>query len=315
MDSGCSKTIIGEIGWNLLSSLGLSLHNSKLSSKSCLLANGETCQILGTVTLLITVQDRTISLEVLVIPEIRHSLILGIDFWKAMDFVPNFQNGTWTFADANEISAVSTDHLFSRSTISSVEEQSLQSILDSPVLNSSELGCTNLIEHHIRTSAEPIKQRYYPLSPALLKITNTELDSMISLGIVEPSSSPWTSLIVLVKKKDNYYRFCIDYRKVNAVTKKDAYPLPYINTILDCLRDAQYLSSLDIRSAYWQIPLSKDSKLITAFTIPGRGLYQFTHMPFGLHNSPATFQRLIDQILGADLEPYCFAYTSSYLIL
>jgi len=101
---------------------------------------------------------------------------------------------------------------------------------------------------------------------------------------------------------------------VNEVTEKDAYPLPYVSSILDRLRDARYLSSLDIRSAYWQIPLTESSKPVTAFTVPNRGLFQFTRMPFGLHNSPATFQRLIDRILGADLEPYCFAYLDDIVI-
>lgn len=102
---------------------------------------------------------------------------------------------------------------------------------------------------------------------------------------------------VMVPKKDGSYRFCVDYRKLNSVTEKDAYPLPYISTILDHLQGATYLSSLDIRSAYWQVMLDDSSKQYTAFTVPSRGLFQFTRLPFGLHNAPATFQRLVDTIL------------------
>lgn len=83
-----------------------------------------------------------------------------------------------------------------------------------------------------------------------------------------------------MRKKDGKYRFCIDFRKVNAVTKKDAYPLPYINAMLDKLREAKYISSIDLKGGYWQVPLSPESKQITAFTVPSRGLFQFTVMPF-----------------------------------
>ena len=86
--------------------------------------------------------------------------------------------------------------------------------------------------------------------------------------------------------------------------KKDAYPLPYISAILNRLRDAKYLSSLDIKSAYWQVPVAPESREFTAFTISGRGLFQFRRMPMGLTNAPATWQRLIDTVLGADLEPH-----------
>lgn len=109
------------------------------------------------------------------------------------------------------------------------------------------IGCTNVI----KTSAAPVKQRYYPISPAVQKHIDQELDQMLKDGIVEPSTSPWASSIILVKKKDGSYRFCVDYRRLNKVTEKDAYPLPYISSILDRLRDAKYLSSLDIKSAFW----------------------------------------------------------------
>lgn len=123
---------------------------------------------------------------------------------------------------------------------------------------------------------------------------------MLKLGIIEPSRSAWSSPILLVKKKDNSYRFCVDFRKVNSVTEKDAYHLPYASSILDQLRDAKFITSLDIKSAYWQIEMEENSKQYTAFTVPNRGLFQFTRMPFGLHNAPATWQRLIDQVIGSD---------------
>lgn len=120
--------------------------------------------------------------------------------------------------------------------------------------------------------------------------------------------------MVLVKKPNNEYRFCVDYRSVNKVTKRDAYAIPYISMILDRLRNCKYLSSVDLKSAYWQMPLENTSKEKTAFTIPGRGHFQFTRMPFGLHNAPATWQRFVDNTLGHDLEPYVFIYLDDIIV-
>lgn len=138
---------------------------------------------------------------------------------------------------------------------------------------------------------------------------------MLQEGIIEPSSSPWSSPVVIVRKKDGKYRFCIDFQQVNNVTRKDAYPLPYINAILDKLRRARYITSLDLKQGYWQVALDESSKPITAFTVPGMGLFQFRVMPFGLHSAPATFQRLMDRVIGPDLDPYSFAYLDDIIVL
>lgn len=110
-------------------------------------------------------------------------------------------------------------------------------------------------------------------------------------------------------------RFCIDFWKVNEVTEKDAYPLPQVTATLDKLRGARYLTTLDLKNGYWQVPLTPDSRPITAFTIPGRGLFQFRVMPFGLHSAPATFQRLLDTIIGPALEPNVFVYLDDIIVI
>ncbi|KAL1141019.1 hypothetical protein AAG570_000945 [Ranatra chinensis] len=131
------------------------------------------------------------------------------------------------------------------------------------------LGCTHRVKHVVDTGdSKPIKQRYYPVSPVLERAMHAELDEMLQAGVVEPSKSAWSSPVVMIRKKDGSYRFCADYRKVNAVTRRDAYPLPYVSHILDRLRNARYLSSLAVKSAYWQVPLSEESKERTAFTVP-----------------------------------------------
>lgn len=147
------------------------------------------------------------------------------------------------------------------------------------------------------------------------EIIDDEVSKMLAQGVIEESASPWSSPVVIVEKKNNKYRFCIDFRKINDVTEKDAYMLPQVNATIDKLRNAKYITTLDLKDGYRQIPLSEESKPITAFTVPGRGLYQFKVLPFGLHSAPATFQRLLDRVIGADLEPRVFVYLDDIVIL
>jgi len=177
-------------------------------------------------------------------------------------------------------------------------------------------GPTDLIEHKIRLKNDlPIKQRYRPRNPAIQTIIDHEIHEMERAGVIEPSQSPWSSPVVIAKKKDGRPRFCIDFRKVNEVSHKDAYPLPQVEATLDKLRGARYLSTIDLKNGYWQVPLAAESRPVTAFTVPGRGLMQFRVMPFGLHSAPATFQRLLDTVLGPALEPHVFVYLDDIIIV
>ena len=129
---------------------------------------------------------------------------------------------------------------------------------------------------------------------------------MLELGVVEESHSDWCSPVVLVGKPDGSVRFCVDYRRVNAVSKFDAYPMPRIDELVDRLGMATYYTTLDCTKGYWQIPLSPAAREKTAFSTP-LGLYQFKVLPFGLFGAPATFQRLMDRVL----RPHA-AYAAAY---
>ena len=116
-----------------------------------------------------------------------------------------------------------------------------------------------------------------------------QLRSMQEQGVIQPSSSPWASPVVLVRKKDGSLRFCIDYRDLNSVTKSDTFPLPRVDDMLDELGRSKFFSTLDLAAGYWQVQVHPDSCEKTAF-ITHQGLYEFSVMPFGLKNAPAVFQ-------------------------
>jgi hypothetical protein len=170
------------------------------------------------------------------------------------------------------------------------------------------LGRTDLEQHRIIVEHEhPIKQKAYRMSPTENKFIDNEIQRMLEQGIITPSKSPWTSPVVLVAKKNGKTRFCVDYRKLNAITKKDAYPLPRIDEILDSMYNAKWFSSLDLASGYWQVGMDPRDRDKTAF-ITKQGTYEFNVMPFGLTNAPATFQRLMDKIFYEVKEKYVLVY-------
>ncbi|CAF3461352.1 unnamed protein product [Rotaria sp. Silwood2] len=114
---------------------------------------------------------------------------------------------------------------------------------------------------------------------------------MLDQGIISPSASPWTSSVILAPKKDGSLRFCVDYRKLNSVTIPDAYQFSRIDDTLDSFQEAKFVSTFDLRSGYWQVEMNNDSREKTAF-VTHKDLFEFNVMPFGLMNTPATFQGL-----------------------
>ena len=158
-------------------------------------------------------------------------------------------------------------------------------------------GLTNLAKHVIRlTSDKPVRTKPYPLPFMSREIVCEEVRRMLETEIIEPSKSPYSSPIVIVKKKDGSNRFCIDFRAVNRVTVFDAETIPNADDIFVQLAGYRYVSKFDLCKGYWQLPLDETSKCITAFQTP-LGLFQFKVMPFGLVNASASFSRLMRKLL------------------
>ncbi|XP_043285560.1 uncharacterized protein [Venturia canescens] len=298
VDSGSSRTFLGPSAIQWVTDLRIPRERCK--PRGIEMAGGQRAVTNEVVNLIIRLHGTTFRLTAYLLPVLVLPCILGLDFMSSAYWVIDFASHRW-------FSWFEPQHLHSfevRSGPGSVHHlccglreltTDQASILDKLVTEEippapEKPGCTSLTEHHIDVGGHAaIKQRYYAVSPAIEKAVHEAVTQMLNDEIIEPSSSDWSSPIVMVKKANGKLRFCLDFRKVNSVTKKDAYPIPLMNSILDRLRQANYITTLDLSQAYSQIPLAEDSREITAFTVPGMGLFQFRRMPFGLTNAPLHF--------------------------
>ena len=182
-------------------------------------------------------------------------------------------------------------------------------------VDKNELGYTNTVRHKIEIDdSEPFKEHFQHIPPPLLDEVRQHIDEMLEAGAIRPSNSHWCNVVVLVHKKDGGLCFCIDFRKLNAKTKKDTYLLPCIQETLDSLVGARVFSMLDLKSGFWQIMMDEESKQYTAFTVGNLGFFECKRMPFGLCNVPATFQRLMQSCLGELNLTYCLIYLDGIII-
>ena len=172
----------------------------------------------------------------------------------------------------------------------------------------SELGHTDTVKMRIDTGdTKPIKLRPYRTPIKNREVIDKAVDEMLDAEVIRRSNSPWSFPVVIVDKKDGTKRFCVDFRKLNQVTKKNSYPLPLIDDILALLGKAKFFTSLDLKSGYWQVLMDEKDKEKTAFACH-RGLFEFNVMPFGLSNAPAVFQELMSIVLNG-----CNAFAIAYL--
>lgn len=316
LDSGATTSCIGKGAMEMLKhkmSQIVSIRNENVRT-----ADGGVTPVIGTIVLPVLWNGVEKDMEFCIVPALEQNVYFGIDFWETFDLD---LLGTRTRVVKHgvaeiELKADNKAVAIKQHELSTEQIEKLELVKSKfPSFVKLGLGKTDLEEHVIEVVDEhlPIKQRHYPISPAIQKLMYEELNRMISLGVVEESNSAWSSPVTLVVKPGKN-RLCLDARKVNARTIKDAYPLPHIEGILSRLQDTRFISAIDLKDAFWQIPLEKRSREKTAFTIPGKPLYQYTVMPFGLCNAAQRLCRLMDKVIPSRLRQNVFVYLDDLLV-
>ena len=285
----------------------------------------------GLASLQVGLGGSTASVLFRVVHRLPVPVLLGVDFAEKVKLVIDFGNNSFSTGGkgANEqpvrfslnggqgISQVQEEiegHLHAKEemtklTLSELDRQRLDQVFEDFSDVFSEVpGRTDVTTHRIDVGeAHPIRSHPYKVSPEKRQALDEELDRLLDLGKIEPSDSPWAAPVVMVPKKNGKYRMCVDYRKLNTVTKVDAFPMPTVDDILSSLHGASVFSSLDLRSGYWQVRVADEDVEKTAF-VCHRGLFQFKVLPFGVVNGPATFQRLMSKVLDGLIGQNCYVY-------
>jgi hypothetical protein len=182
-------------------------------------------------------------------------------------------------------------------------------------LSEDSLGFTNLVQHKITLNdCTPFKQKHRRIPPAMYDELRQHLQTLLDTKVIKKSNSPWSSNIVIARKKNGDLRLCIDYRQLNLRTIKDSYALPRIEEVLDCLSGSKYFTVLDMKSGYHNIEVLEEHKSRTAFSVGALGLYEYERMPFGLTNAPATYQRLMEELFGDINHKECVIFLDDIVV-
>lgn len=311
LDSGANVSILGKNCEKFLEKSDVKVSRCPTLIST---ASGDKQRVLGYIDVATKFNDQCKIIRFYLVPSLSQPLYLGINFFEL--FNVKLSVSELSIEDGIKPLLNTSDNKSEYHLLSSDQQSELKRVIDMlPNCTSLGLGKTQLLSHHIDVGdAKPVKQRHYAVSPAVEQEMYKELDRMISLGVVEESESPWCSPMALVRKSNGKVRLCLDARVINSLTKKDAYPLPLIDGLLSRLDKAKYLSCLDLKDAFWQIPLDTESHEITAFTVPGRPLYQFKVMPFGLCNAPQTLCRLMHKVVPYHLHNRVFVYLDDLLV-
>lgn len=309
LDTGSHVTVIGQnlyetIEWNT----PLIPHDTMI-----LTADGTRHQAKGVLLLKYKLGDKIKYVPTLVMPIVMKKPIFGIDFQRQFNI------------QLLMIETISIDEhipkqqkVFDPHTLSTDQQSLLTSVINSLPAVSEEgvLNCTGVIEHSIDTgNNKPVYSKPYIFSPKLQEKIRAEIFRMINRGIIKKiSESSWLNAVVPVPKSDGSIRLCINAKKLNAITKKNRYNPTNIERIFSRIPSAKYFSSIDLKDAFYQIPLAKKDQAKTAFSIHGMGIFAYERMPQGLVNSAATLSKLVESIFNIETEPEIFVYVDDFII-
>ncbi|BHF75897.1 hypothetical protein SprV_0501899500 [Sparganum proliferum] len=304
-------------------------------------ANGTLITILGRITLDLTIDNTEVTYQFLVTADSPWALVLGLDLLADYDCVIHTKSRRLSIPahpDPSDhtppqnldliydavVAAATVEpsdidaSLPPAETVGAENRNRLRKLLLSfPGLfawSTDTIGRTRKVQHVINTvDAKPIWQPPRRIPVRFRAEVDKIIDELLKANIIQPSSSPWASPIALVPKKDGSLRLCIDYRRLNAVTVRDSFPLPRLDDTLDSLGGAAWFSTLDLKLGYWQVEIDPKDRPKTAFIVP-QGLFEFQTLPFGLCNAAATFQRLMYQVLRHLVPHKCLVYLDDIIV-
>ena len=268
-------------------------------------ANGSAINVHGSTVLKISL-DRVHFAFPFIVADV-HQCIIGADFLAAFSLIVDVKR-RMMFNDNAAVSCIRNTEPYSPPPTVVVNPFSA---LFEEQFKPQDISTPSTRHYIITSSPRPLAATPRRLYGDKLESAKAYFQEMISQGICRPSKSPWSSPLHLVKKQNGAWRPCGDYRRLNLITKPDAYPLPYLQDFVVCLKDKQVFSTLDIRSAFWTIPMADQDIEKTAITTPF-GLFEFVKMPFGLCNAAQTFQRHMDCIFRE--MPDIFVYLDDILV-
>lgn len=314
LDTGASVSILGKGCRELFEELEVPLVPIFTFIST---ASGQKHRLLGKIRVDVEYNNMSRKIEFYLCPDLEQPAYLGVDFWRNFEIAPEVVgvseiNVEKIIEDFSTQNHKSDPHL-----LTDVQQNALNKVIKTfPAFEVHGLGCTALEKHSIKLieGAEPFKDRHYPMSPAVQELVYGEIDKMLALRVIEESESPWSNRTTIVRKPGKN-RFCLDARKINKLTVKDAYPLQNIDGILSRIDETYFISSVDLKFAFWQIELEEESKPYTAFTVAGRPLYQFRVMPFGLCNAAQRLCRLMDKVIPQRLKENVFIYLDDLLVI
>jgi RNase H-like domain found in reverse transcriptase/Integrase zinc binding domain/Reverse transcriptase (RNA-dependent DNA polymerase)/Integrase core domain len=348
LDSGCNITILASGAEQLINNLKLDITEQSVKVST---ADGTPHVVLGSVDLPFLFNGKLAVIPTLIVPSLKQTLILGMDFWNRFgirptindkeitkqdrdpknqidnklysateidliyDTPPNVDEEHWTETDDTKKNQPGKNIIVNHN-LSNDQTLQLQTVIGKfKTVTGDKLGHTNVLQHHIDIGdAKPIHTRPYVYSPAVEAKIHEEVRRMERLGVIEPSSSPWSHPLVAVTKSNGKTRVCMDCRKINAITVKESYPVPNLNRILSRIKHTKYLSTIDLQDAYFQVALDEESRDICSFRVSGVGSFRFVSMVFGLHNAAQCLTRIMDQVLGIEMEPFVFYYHDDIIV-
>ncbi|KAL7723691.1 hypothetical protein ACLKA6_014925 [Drosophila palustris] len=296
LDTGASVSLLGTGGPELIEQLGLKMTPSTTTVQA---AGGTIQKLIGKIQANFKYANKESYLTLYVCPFLLPSLYLGIDFWRKFGLAPSIVGVE--ALDQVESEFLTKSEPVEPHILDAARQEKLEEIKSQFRSYEREgLGKTYLDQHTIQLvdGSVPVKERFYPVSPAVQKLLFAEVDEMLRLGVIELSESPWSNRMTLVRKPGKN-RLCLDARKRNAVSVKDAYPLQNIESILSRVDDTVFISSVDLKHAFWQIELDPKSRKYTAFTIP-------EHME--LVSKVAKCLSSTNLTIGLQKSKFCFKY-------